>query len=528
MRFGIGYCRETSGLDRRMVTTMNGLFRVAFRTLCWGLIVTSVVASTVTFNGIHPDVLFAFKSKTNREVDATTLANNILPRDDEKEPSLVFARATTSSRLDVPENFGLTPDPQLDPTLPKVSPVPPSSSLVTEDEATLEPQQPFRSRRRPSRQGTDEFLADAGSTDEIAGKASEVEGTGNHPRAMNLPPHPDVLSPRDQEQNPELAVEPSDSAVAETMNVNPQDKDSDSPRPSSTLRERTADRSAPKLRSDGPTAPESSALTPGGREVEQREERRIAPPPPPPPEPTIQKTPQPPLPPVDSTPVNPRLNAAAVSEFRMGPAEYSFLDRLTQMQRQLDQIALAQQQDRHAAQSAFETTQMFQQRKLEDKLEGIERGLRDLRAERTLALPAPTAVTPPSPAPVAVPTQTSVVPRSATASTVISAPPLVQEEQPGPDGKPRFSVNSQRGGDLRELLDALAQKANFNLVLAINVEGDVELSLQSVTADEALEAIKKTTGYVVEKSGRKVYVGQPGTHMNQRQEFLPPIIMQAQ
>lgn len=182
--------------------------------------------------------------------------------------------------------------------------------------------------------------------------------------------------------------------------------------------------------------------------------------------------------------------------------------RLDVLQEQLQKLTAEQEKQRLSHQSWLESAQLLQQQKLQGKLDEIEASLRDLKAK-------------PDRLGKTEPYIQRLNPKDRTPETTPS--PVVREERPGTDGEKRFSIESHQGG-VRELLDLLTQKANLNLVLTINVEGDVEMSLQNATADEALKAIQSRTGYVVEKFGQKVYV-RPGPPMgHQREVFLPPLV----
>jgi hypothetical protein len=191
----------------------------------------------------------------------------------------------------------------------------------------------------------------------------------------------------------------------------------------------------------------------------------------------------------------------------VSPAEAELALRVSRLQAQLKTLIAEHEQQQRSQQSWMESAQLLQQQKLQGKLHQMEATLRELKAKSNR---------PEAPAPALV-----AASPNAQASTA-PARPIIEEERPGADGEKRFSIESQ--GGLKELLNALTQKANLNLILSINVEGDVELSLKNATADEAFQAIEKSTGYIVEKDGQKVYVspGEPMRH--QREGFLPPII----
>jgi hypothetical protein len=200
----------------------------------------------------------------------------------------------------------------------------------------------------------------------------------------------------------------------------------------------------------------------------------------------------------------------AVSQSQ-SPDAAALASRVNSLQAQLAKMTAEQEQFRLSQQSQLESSQVLQQQKFQEKLKAIEETLLEIKGkpeQRAKSEPYIQRVNPKGPKAESRPA------------------PVVREEQPGADGEKRFTIESHRG-ELRELLDTLTQKANLNLIFTINVEGDVEMSLQNATADEALKAIQNTTGYVVEKAGEKVYV-RPGPPTGyQREVFLPPIIKDA-
>lgn len=182
--------------------------------------------------------------------------------------------------------------------------------------------------------------------------------------------------------------------------------------------------------------------------------------------------------------------------------------RLDLLREQLEKLTAEQERQRLSHQSWLESAQLLQQQKLQAKFDEIEANLRDLKSKSAQSGKSEPYIQ-------------RLAPKDQVAAS--GPAPVVREERPGTDGEKRFSIESHQGG-LRELLDTLTQKANLNLVLTINVEGDVEMSLQNATAEEALKAIQNTTGYIVEKAGKRVYV-RPGPPLgHQREEYLPPII----
>lgn len=533
---------------------MNGLFRLAFRALCWGLIVAVSVTTVVMAKGIHPDVMVTFQPKADPQPEMFAGTNPRI-RDEEPRPPEFYARAETPSRRDASGESGFEAS-----QFPKPVPDQPKSGRLRQSKKSLS-------------------VAPIRDTDATLFGSEPPGSLDREPNYERLPPPASELDAPE----PATTVTPDETAARNDLfeppvGANESDEPAETPLPAATNgtselndghtpdavgfeQSASPDQAAPQTPAvqipSPPEAPPSAPQLDKGTNADSASPTTESPEPSPSlnrqtAPPAIEKaigTQESPQSPSESLPTKPVLESQPIfsepintpesgsetpkaSKPQVVQTDSAVVDRLAQMQRQLDQIALKQQQDRDSAQSLFETSQLYQQRRLEQKLQGVEQGLRALRTERSQ-----TTMTPPAPA--SLPAITSR--RTASVATAVPIEeekpqvigerdqptlPLVKEEQPGPDGEKRFSVNSQHG-DLRELLDALAKKADLKLVLAINVSGNVELNLQSVTADEALQAIKKSTGYAVEKSGRKIYVSQPTNISNQRPVFLPPIIRPA-
>lgn len=462
---------------------MNGLFRVASRSLLCGLVAVTGIASVAVSQGIQSEVQVAFQTD-QVNCDSVRGADHSKENSASKGPEF-FARAETSSRLDM-GHPGHNPND----SSPEGNTEGSSTYSRTTSKANLLLTQP-----------------------------------------ASLPPHPDAMNSIEEERGPELApLSPAIDREAADLNSAKTRPDARTSRTDEMAKMSAIDSNigtSSDQEAAAQSAPAHSTPDDLGGHINSVDSTSLAGPAKASVAASIKTAEAPQHPqPMDhplaaSSTHHEGYRNAAPSHF-----ELTFLERLTQMQRQLDQLAQNQQQERQNARSQFETTAMYQQRQLEEKLTGIEQGLRDLRNSQSLPiqkLPVLEPIPEQSESPVAPNDVLANKDSAGSARHVLPSAPLVQEVKPGPDGQKRFSVNSQ-GADLRELLDALAQKANFNLVLAINVEGDVELKMHNATADEALDAIKKSTGYVVEKAGEKVYVGPPGTKTYQRQEFLPPIM----
>ena len=120
----------------------------------------------------------------------------------------------------------------------------------------------------------------------------------------------------------------------------------------------------------------------------------------------------------------------------------------------------------------------------------------------------------PAPLPPAVPAQlpaaTSPAPQPAAAQTL--PPPIPSKKEitrsaPGEgDGNLRMQFQNN---DIREVLEALSQAGNLNILASPSVQGKVSATLNAVDIDSALDAILKSTGYIARREGQFIYVGSP-------------------
>lgn len=356
---------------------MNGLFRIATRTLSLGLIAALSLVGVVIAKGIHPEVLVAFKPVN----EGTLLASDFKTA----EPPEHFAQAQSTTRLDVSNgiraalNGGGRPS-----VLARRSP--PGLPAKTSTDNPLPP--------LPA-------MPDEGP--EVASPNSVVP-------VFELPAPPDAAG----------------SPQAEVAQATPGTAGGESP-----------------------AAADVSAT------------------------PDLQKT-------------TPETNS-------------HFVAQLTAMQEQLNKIAAQQEQSQQSQQSWLESHQLLHQRQLQQKLEGIEAGLRQLQTQAAQA---------------GVPLKGDVD-RGTSRSTII---------RHGKSGTARSPMAAGATAVVRDVLESLADQSNLNLTLSINVEGDVEMNLQNGTAETAAQALQEATGYVVEKNGQKVHIPPAPAQQYQREVFLPPII----
>lgn len=357
---------------------MNGMFRIATRTLSWGLIAALSLVAVVLANGIHPEVLVAFKSLNIEETLLATDSPGVVPPEH-------FAQAPSGTRLDVPNGI--------------------RSAL--------------NGGPRPS------VLAQRSPPD-VPAKASV---------AKPLPPLPTM-----PDEGPEEAT----------------------PHPVGPVFELPVPPAADRL----PQAAVAQA-TPSPAPAES--------------------------PATDDAAVTPVLEKSA-------PDTHSnFVAQLTAMQEQLQKLAAQQEQSQQSQQSWLESHQLLHQRQLQQKLEGIEAGLRQLQAQSALAGSS---------------LKTSDDPGTSRST-------IVRHDK---RATPRSPLVSGATAVVRDVLESLAEQSNVNLTLSINVEGDVEMNLRNGTAEEAAGGLPGTPGYVVQKNGQQFHIPPAPPQLYQREVFLPPII----
>ncbi|HEX3869187.1 MAG TPA: secretin and TonB N-terminal domain-containing protein, partial [Pirellulales bacterium] len=77
---------------------------------------------------------------------------------------------------------------------------------------------------------------------------------------------------------------------------------------------------------------------------------------------------------------------------------------------------------------------------------------------------------------------------------------------PNPEGDDRLTISMQ-DEDLREVLELLSEQGGLNILASDSVEGKVSAVLKDVSVEDALDAILKSTGYVMRREGKFIYVG---------------------
>jgi len=74
------------------------------------------------------------------------------------------------------------------------------------------------------------------------------------------------------------------------------------------------------------------------------------------------------------------------------------------------------------------------------------------------------------------------------------------------EGDGKLSINSH-DADVRELLEQLGVQAGMNILASANVKGTINVNLQNVGVEEALDAIMKATGFAARRDGAFTYIG---------------------
>ncbi len=174
---------------------------------------------------------------------------------------------------------------------------------------------------------------------------------------------------------------------------------------------------------------------------------------------------------------------------------------LTALQKKIDQLAQAQtDQKTNDVQKAIDTLQQIQESKQTEQIEKLLQQLKD--AQPNAADPAKL-----------------LEPKSDTPKPTVPSEPLA-EDRKADDNKPgsmqfkpaeghqdRFDNIDFDDVDISKALAALGQLSGMNILVGRGVSGRVPAAnLQNVTAEEALDAITKSLGYVYEREGNFVFV----------------------
>ncbi|HEX4131329.1 MAG TPA: hypothetical protein VHZ24_14915 [Pirellulales bacterium] len=87
-------------------------------------------------------------------------------------------------------------------------------------------------------------------------------------------------------------------------------------------------------------------------------------------------------------------------------------------------------------------------------------------------------------------------------------PPLEErvKHSRGPEGDDELTITIQ-DEDLRQVLEFLSEQGSLNILASNNVQGSVSAVLKDVDVNAALDAIVKSSGFVMRREGKFVYVG---------------------
>ncbi len=96
-----------------------------------------------------------------------------------------------------------------------------------------------------------------------------------------------------------------------------------------------------------------------------------------------------------------------------------------------------------------------------------------------------------------------------------AAPKHTIKHSVGPEGDDQLTITMQ-DEDIRGVLEMLSEQGDLNILASDNVQGKVSAVLKNVDVYQALDAILKSTGYVMQREGKFIYVGTPKDFANLR------------
>lgn len=199
--------------------------------------------------------------------------------------------------------------------------------------------------------------------------------------------------------------------------------------------------------------------------------------------------------------------------------------RLLTMQRQLDQFAQAQaEQKADELQQAREILDQLQRERDTDKLDKVLQDIKEMKeAKEQRANPKPDSVPPAPVAPLTPPARKSDDPFEVAPPADDPAPrsrtngPSVLKAEPVAGHSDKFSIEFQ-DVEISKAMAMLGQLSGMNILIGRGVTGVVPTAnLQDVTAEEALDAITKSLNYVYEKDGNIVFISTPSDSMQRKQ-----------
>ena len=179
--------------------------------------------------------------------------------------------------------------------------------------------------------------------------------------------------------------------------------------------------------------------------------------------------------------------------------------QLTSLQKKFDQLAQAQtEQKEKDLQKAFETLEQIAESKYNEKFEKFRQQLEESKQKGTDPVealePKVGKVKPDSPKPDAPP-------EPADEEGPAAKKPGAMRFEQAEGNRDRFDNIDFDDVDISKALAALGQLSGMNILVGRGVTGLVPAAnLQNVTAEEALNAITKSLGYVYERDGNFVFV----------------------
>lgn len=207
-------------------------------------------------------------------------------------------------------------------------------------------------------------------------------------------------------------------------------------------------------------------------------------------------------------PRTPRTESRPAAIFRPADAAHDaesarVESQLTSLQKKIDQLAQAQtEQKSNDLQKALETLQQIQESKQSEQFEKLFQQLKESKqngaepsepTQESSKPETPKSDAPPEP--------------SEDGSPADSKKPGSMRFEPAEGQRDRFDNIDFDDVDISKALAALGQLSGINILVGRGVTGVVPAAnLQNVTAEEALDAITKSLGYVYERDGNFVFV----------------------
>ncbi len=192
--------------------------------------------------------------------------------------------------------------------------------------------------------------------------------------------------------------------------------------------------------------------------------------------------------------------------------------RLSSMQRQLNELAqvqeLAQDQIERQADELEQATQLLQQLHRQKQLDQMQKQLKEVRDARQKDVqkpldPTDTKRRTPGDEPDLA-AEEDTKPHSSKKPSLLRAEPV--------EGHPeKFSIQFQ-DAEIGEVLAMLCQLSGLNILVGPGVTGKVPTAnLQDVSAEQALDAITKSAGFIYEREGQFVFVSTSQDALQRKQ-----------